>query len=130
MLEGAIRQSVLLRPAIEACIDRAVREGIGLVLEGSHFIPGVLDPKALGADILCILDAPDRETLKFRALSPNHSQRRLSDEQIGRLFQLQDSILRLAQIDHQPVVINDDVSETVKQIRSLLESRDNPTRPT
>ena len=39
LLEGAIRQAMILKPAIESCINRAVREGIGMVLEGSHFPP-------------------------------------------------------------------------------------------
>ena len=120
LLEGAVRQSAILKPAIEACIKRAVREGIGTILEGSHFIPGVLEPASLGADLLCVLDVPDREELKFRALSPNHSRRRLFDAQLTRLIQLQGEILGLARIHHQPVVINDDLSKTVNQIRTLV----------
>ena len=120
LLEGAIRQSMLIKPGIESCIKRALREGIGIVLEGSHFIPGVLDPDLLGATALCILDVPDREALRFRALSPNHSRRRLSDTQLTRLFQLQDEILSLAHIHHQPVVINDDLARAVEQVRSLI----------
>ena len=120
LLEGAIRQSMLLKPSIEACIRRAGREGIGLVLEGSHFIPGVLDPEELGADLMCILDAPDPGALQHRALSPNHSRRRLSAEQLDRLIQLQNEILDLARYHNQPVVVNDDLGKTVDQIKTLL----------
>ncbi len=119
LLEGAIQQSLLLKPAIEACIRRAVREGIGIVLEGSHFIPGVLDPAPLGASLLCVLDVPDREALKFRALSPNHSRRRLSEAQLARLMQLQEGILHLAQVHNQPVIINDDLERAVSRIKAL-----------
>lgn len=121
LLEGAIRQTILLKPAIESCIRRAVREGISMVLEGSHFMPGVLEPAALGADLMCILDAPDPEALKCRALSPNHSGRRLSDLQLGRLVQLQGEILDLARRHRNPVVVNDDISATVGQIKALIE---------
>ena len=120
LLEGAIRQSMLLKPAIESCINRAVREGIGLVLEGSHFLPGVLEPSTLEATLLCILDVPDREVLKQRVLSPNHSRRSLSEAQLGRLVQLQEGILGLAQVHRQPVVINEDLPEAIEQIRSLV----------
>ena len=120
LLEGAIRQSVLLKPAIESCINRAVHEGIGMVLEGSHFLPGVLEPTALEASLLCILDVPDREALKLRVLSPNHSRRTLSDAQLGRLIRLQEGILDLAQVHGQPVVINEDLSMAVQQIRTLV----------
>ena len=93
LLEGAIQQSTLLKPSIESCIGRAAREGIGMILEGSHFIPGVLDPGLLGASVLCILDVPDRRELRRRALSSNHSRRKLSEEQLGRLVQLQEGNL-------------------------------------
>ena len=120
LLEGAIRQSMVLKPAIESCINRAVREGIGLVIEGSHFLPGVLEPSTLEATLLCILDVPDREELKQRVLSPNHSRRSLSEAQLGRLVQLQEGILGLAKVHGQPVVINEGLPEAIKQIRSLV----------
>ena len=121
LLEGAMRQSMLLKPSIESCINRAVREGIGIVLEGSHFLPGVLEPGTLEASLLCILDVPDREALKLRVLSPNHSRRSLSDAQLGRLVRLQEGILGLAHVHGQPVVINENLSNAVKQIRTLVD---------
>ncbi len=120
LLEGAIRQSILLKPAIESCIRRAVREGIGMVLEGSHFIPGILDPESTGANLMCVLDVPDRDALKRRALSPNHSRRRLSDLQLDRLIELQEGILSLAGVHRRPVIVNDDLPKAVSEARSLL----------
>ncbi len=121
LLEGAIRQSALLKPAIESCINRAIREGIGLVLEGSHFLPGFLEPGILEASLLCILDVPDREALKRRVLSPNHSRRTLSEEQLDRLVRLQDGILGLARAHGQPVVVNEDLPSAIRQIRTLAD---------
>ena len=123
LMEGAFQQSTLLRPGIESCIKRALREGIGMVLEGSHFIPGAIDPASSGAHLLCILDVPDREELKHRALSPNHSRRRLSEEQLARLFQLQDEILEMARAHGQPVVLNDDLPSAVAEVRNLVAAR-------
>ena len=120
LLEGAVRQSEILRPAIESCVRRAVREGIGLVLEGSHFIPGVLDPAPLGADALCILDVPDRDDLKKRVFNPHHTRRVLSPEQLDRLVQLQEEILELARDHRQPVVVNQDLAGAVAQVKALL----------
>jgi 2-phosphoglycerate kinase len=120
LMEGAIQQSKLLRPSIESCIQRAAREGIGLVLEGSHFIPGVLEPEPLGADLLCVLDVPNREELKHRVISPNHTRRHLSEEQMDHLVQLQDGILKLAQVHGRPVLINDNLNATVDKIISMV----------
>ena len=124
LLEGAIRQSLLLKPAIESCIRRAIREGIGMVLEGSHFIPGILEPESPGANFLCVLDVPDRDALKRRALSPNHSRRKLSDKQLDRLIELQEGILSLAEVHHRPVIINNDLPRAVSQARSLIGIQD------
>lgn len=120
LLEGAIRQSMVLKPAIESCISRAVREGIGMVIEGSHFLPGVLEPGTLAATLLCVLDVPDRQILKERVLSTNHSRRRLSEAQLERLVHLQEEIVALAQLHRQPVIMNDDLSGVIQQIRGLL----------
>ena len=120
VLEGALRQSMLLKPAIESCISRAFQEGIGIVVEGSHFMPGVIESASLGAALLCILDVPDREALKLRVHSPSHSRRRLSDDQLDRVIQLQEGILGLAQVHQQPVIINDDLTRAVKEIRGLV----------
>ncbi len=124
LLEGAIRQSLLLKPAIESCIRRAIREGIGMVLEGSHFIPGILEPESPGANLLCVLDVPDRDALKRRALSPNHARRKLSDKQLDRLIELQEGILSLAEVHHRPVIINNDLPRAVSQARSLIGIQD------
>ena len=51
VFQGVVHQAKMLKPSIESCIRRAVREGMGLVIEGSHMIPGVLDPTELGAMI-------------------------------------------------------------------------------
>ncbi len=120
LLEGAIQQSLLLKPAIESCIKRASREGIGMVVEGSHIIPGILDPASLGADLMCILDVPDRDELSHRAHSQNHAKRSLSDEQSLRLAELQEVILAMAKDHGNPVVVNNDIDAAIAQIRALV----------
>ena len=43
-------------------------------MEGSHFIPGIIDPDEFGVDLLCVLDVPNREELKARAPEPQPSE--------------------------------------------------------
>ena len=117
ILEGLIQQTRIMLPSIKACIARAQREGIGLVLEGSHFVPGVVDPEEVGATMLCVLDAPDLVSLRERVLGPNHTRRHLSEEQMDRLLGLRKEIGEMARIHHQQVVVNRDISEAVEQIR-------------
>ncbi len=120
VLQGAIAQAQLLKPAIKACIERARGEGMGLVLEGSHCIPGVLDPKELGADLLAILDVPDRGALQARAQSPNHSLRHLTPLDLQRLVQLQAELLTRSEEYHCPVIVNVDLAAAVREVRTLV----------
>ncbi len=123
VFQGVLHQATMLKPSIEACIRRAVREGIGLVLEGSHMIPGVLDPEELGAT-LCVLDVPDRETLRSRALSAAHVHRRLDEEQLARLLQLQEDLVGRARMLNLPVVVNDRLPDALDEIIALATERE------
>jgi len=122
ILRGAMAQAEVLKPIFKACIGRARREGIGLVMEGSHFIPGFVDPKEYGADLLCVLDVPDRRELTARALSPNHLHRELSSFDLERLVMLQDQLLAAARRHDSPVVVNVDLDAAVRQVRQLVDA--------
>ena len=119
VLQGAIAQTEILKPVIRTCVARARREGIGLIMEGSHFIPGVIDPEEIGADLLCVLDVPNREDLKARALSPNHINRRLSPWDLERMVMLQDRLLDKAYRQNRPVIININLADAVQAVKEL-----------
>ena len=119
VIQGAIAQTDLLRPVIRTCLARARREGIGLIMEGSHFIPGIIDPEEFGADLLCVLDVPNRDKLKARALSPNHQNRHLSSWDLERLVILQDQLLSMARRHDHPVVLNVDLPQAVQEVTKL-----------
>ena len=126
VIQGTIAQTDLLRPVIATCLARARREGIGLIMEGSHFIPGIIDPEEFGVDLLCVLDVPNREELKARALSPNHQNRRLSQWDLERLVILQDQILAMARRHDHPVVVNVDLNRAVKEVTELAVNNSTP----
>jgi 2-phosphoglycerate kinase len=120
ILRGCIAQTELMKPVMRSCIQRAKREGIGMVLEGSHFVPGAVDYKEWGADLMVVLDVPDREELKKRALSPNHRLRHLSDYDLKRMFMLQEQLLIQARHHSVPVVVNADLKKAVKDVKALV----------
>ena len=127
IFRGALAQAELLKPIFKTCISRARREGIGLIMEGSHFIPGFVDPNEYDADLLCVLDVPNRDDLKARALSPNHLHRELSSFDLERLVLLQEQLLDAANQYNSPVIVNVDLDDAVQQIHHLLgESSDTP----
>ena len=126
LLEGAIQQAILLKPSIESCIRRSTREGIGVVFEGSHFIPGTIDPRLVGANMMFILGVKDIDELRRRVLSPNHSRRKLTDEQIYHLAELQEELFALANIHNQQIIVNDDLETAINQIRGTISSAATP----
>ncbi len=119
VIQGTMAQTDLLRPVISTCLARARREGIGLIMEGSHFIPGIIDPEEFGADLLCVLDVPNRDELKARALSPNHQNRHFSSWDLERLIILQDQLLAMARRHDHPIVPNVDLALAVKEVTDL-----------
>lgn len=120
VIAGALAQSRILQPAIEACIRRSVREGSSMVIEGAHMLPGLFDPKSLGVSLFCILDVPDRNELIRRALGPTHGRRDLGPQQLGYITELQDSCVSLAKEHEIPVIVNTDLDNTVAYVKNLL----------
>lgn len=123
ILDGCARQANILKPVFKSCVARARTEGIGLIMEGSHFIPGIIDPYEFGADLLCVLDVPDREELKERAMSANHKHRRWSNFDLTRLSILQDQLVYMANRNELPIVINTDVEQSINHIVALLNKK-------
>ena len=124
VFQGVLHQAIMLKPSIESCVQRAVREGMGLVIEGSHMIPGVLDPEELGATLLCVLDVTDREVLHSRALSAAHVHRKLDEAQLARLLQLQEDLVRRAHALNVPVIMNDRLPDALEQLIGLATERE------
>jgi 2-phosphoglycerate kinase len=120
VFQGVIHQASILKPSIEACVRRATAEGMSLVLEGTHLIPGLLDLTAVKGTFLCVLDVPNREELRSRAMSNSHTLRRLTSEQQDRLLQLQGDLVAQAQMQGCPVITNDSIGGALEQLRNLI----------
>lgn len=120
VLNGAIAQTRLLKPAIDACISRSEREGASLVMEGTHLIPGMFEPLILSASVFCILDVPDRSALVRRSLGSTHKRRILDEKQLNSIVQLQDAYVRLGKQHGLPIIVNTDLNRSVDEVKKLL----------
>jgi 2-phosphoglycerate kinase len=120
VFQGVTHQASILKPAIEACIRRATDEGISLVLEGTHVIPGVLDLTGVKETFLCVLDVTDREALHSRAMSDSHVQRKLTAEQLNSLLQLQSGLIAQAHALDCTVITNDNIDDALEQLSALI----------
>lgn len=123
VLRGVLAQAEILGESIHSCIARASREGIGLVIEGSHLMADTVNIDSSDQAFLCVLDVPARELLIERALSENHSKRQLSQWQLARLLELQEELVNRAHQSRVPVVINDTLEETIKNITRLISQK-------
>ena len=120
VLRGVLAQAEILRESIHSCIARASREGIGLVIEGSHLMADTVNIESSKQVFLCVLDVSTRELLIERALSENHSKRQLSEWQLARLLELQEELVNRAHQSGVPVVINNTLEETISNITGLI----------
>ena len=121
-LQGTLAQARLLQPAFEACIARSLREGVSLVLEGSHILPGVVD-SAPGVSLFCVLNVPDRDLLMHRARGNTHRRRILDEGQAASILELQDECLNLARTNRVPVIDSTELPHALTQVRALLGER-------
>ena len=118
-LQGTLAQARILQPAFEACIARSLREGVSLVLEGSHILPGVADA-APGVSLFCVLDVPDRDLLMRRARGNTHRRRILDEGQAASILELQEECLHLARTSGAPVIDSTQLDRALAQVRTLL----------
>ncbi len=119
LLQGVAHQATIIGPSIRTCVERALEEGIGLVVEGTQLVPGVLDAGEFGATLFCVLDVPDRKALRQRVVSRSHDLRKLSEGQLTSLLQLQEELVAQAHAHGVPVVVNDHLPDTVREIERL-----------
>lgn len=122
VLTGAIAQTQLLKPAIDACINRSIREGASLVIEGTHLLPGMFDPTIQGITSFCILDVPDRSILIQRAMGPTHKKRNLDQIQLNSIVELQEAYVRLGKEYELPIIVNTNLQQSVNQVKALIEA--------
>lgn len=106
-------QTYLLKDAINACIDRAHKEGTSLVIEGNHCLPWVLDNKNITHSfVLCVTD---EKTHKKLLMGKSHKLRKIREEEFYRIREMQESLLHLASINHIPVI------ESGRDLKLVLE---------
>jgi 2-phosphoglycerate kinase len=79
-----LEQGERLRPAVEACIERAHREGTSLVLEGTQLLPSLYHDHPHVTDFL-VLEAPAGEEHRQRLLGSSHAKRQLEDDTIQQI---------------------------------------------
>jgi 2-phosphoglycerate kinase len=87
-VDNLVAQARVLKPAIDACIARARKEGTSLVLEGNHLIPELYHDAPV--DLYVILAAPQAREHRARLHGPSHAKRRLNESDIANVRLIDD----------------------------------------
>jgi 2-phosphoglycerate kinase len=79
-----IQQAERLRPAVEACVERARREGTSLILEGTQLLPALYHDHPYVTHFL-VLEAPSGQEHQQRLLGSSHANRHLDGETMRQI---------------------------------------------
>lgn len=107
---------------VNAIIQRAFTEGISLVMEGVHLVPGFIDPQdgSLFHFVLTLSDEEDHIN-RFHARAKDSKrppEHYIND--IDRIRQVQEHIVGRARKERVPVLENTTLEETVTQILNRI----------
>ena len=126
LVNGYRSQADLLAVAIEAVIQRALRERVSLILEGVHIHPSVLEKLANSDDAIVMpimLGVLKRKQLqrRIRGRGTDAPQRRGDRylEHFDEIWRLQSYLLSEADHANIPIVINSDRDKVFREIMRI-----------
>jgi 2-phosphoglycerate kinase len=119
------RQAQQVLIGVRATIERAVREGMPLILEGIHLFPGLVDLDAVsdGLVVQVVLTVEDDDDHLHRfAVRAEASERRAGryGEEFEEIRQLQEHVVATAHRTGIPVVENRHLDTTVRRVLDLI----------
>ncbi len=135
VVRGFQAQVQQMSRAIEAIIERNVKEATSLVIEGTHLVPGLSplrpDDRALVIEIvLAVRDEDDHRENFSRREGRTHRMRPSDDylEHFAEIRMIQDFVLEQAAREGSPVVDTTDfdraVEQTVEQVLDAMTTQD------
>jgi len=120
-------QATRICVGVSAMIERAIREGISMIIDGVHLVPGFLNigPFRRSAMISWIMSkVSDEASHKARFSSREMgSKNRLAQRYVdnfGSIRKIQTYVLSLAEEHQIPIVANDDFDEAVSTAISIV----------
>jgi 2-phosphoglycerate kinase len=118
------RQAREVMVGVQATIERAAREGMSLILEGIHLLPGLVDAHASDAlavhVVLSVEDAGDHEhRFELRAGGSQRPAARY-DDGLDAIRRLQQHIVATSRRSDVPVVENRDEDATVRRVLDVV----------
>jgi 2-phosphoglycerate kinase len=122
-LAGFARQAEAVEAGVEAILERAVRESVGLILEGVHLVPGMLPPGLRSRCILVETVITVDDEGRHRAHFSHRTGERPAERYVRRLAEirkLQDFLVERADAYDVPVLDNAGLDRTLAQVMGLV----------
>jgi len=121
LIHGYRSQADLLSVAIEAVIQRALRERVSLILEGVHIHPAFVEKLKTGSDAVVIpimLGVLKRKQLQRRIRGRSTDVRRAERylKHFDEIWRLQSHLLSEADRANIPIVVNSDKNKVFREI--------------
>lgn len=108
---------------VEAVIERALKEGLSLIIEGVHLVPGFLKQEimALPNVVLVVITAPDEDQHRSRMYSRSESvvTKRPVDtylKEFAKIRTIQDYLIERAKGEKTMIVKNTNIEQTVDEV--------------
>ncbi len=125
LLPGFLDQTRKVLVGVQAAIDRALQEGLSMVLEGVHLVPGMLPPIEGARVVHCVLWIEDEEAhaahfwVRDAELEGLRPVQKYLDALPDIRF-LQEYIVGLAERHGVPAVENSDIERAIGTVMGLV----------
>jgi len=119
---GFARQAETVAAGVTAIIDRAALENTGMVIEGVHLVPGMLDRERLDClpvDAVIAIGDEDLHRAHFSRRGGNRPAERYLDR-FDQIRKLQSYLTSRARAEGVPVIDNPNIDEALSEVMGLV----------
>jgi 2-phosphoglycerate kinase len=125
-LAGFLEQTRIVLVGVEAVVSRAVREGLSLILEGVHLVPGMLTAyveEALVVTCVLRIDGESAHRSHFATRHTTTQGRRAMEkylDALGDIRHIQDYIVDRATVTGAPIIENTGTCAAASEVIELI----------
>lgn len=123
VIVGFTEQCELVTIGVEAIIERAINEGVNMVVEGAHLLPGFIKPeyreRAFIVELVVAVNAEEQHRTHFFVREMEGAKERPSDKYVANfenIRKIQSYIKRLAKEYNVPVFGSYNLDQTIAKI--------------
>jgi 2-phosphoglycerate kinase len=125
-LAGFLEQTRVVLVGVEAAVSRAVREGLSLIVEGVHLVPGMVPaPNDAASIVSCVLrierESAHRRHFAMRdTMTAGRRPMKKYLDALGEIRRIQDYIVDCARRSGTPILDNTGTEATTQRVVDLV----------